>query len=312
MTVFVELLGESARAALVSKDIDPFELSNTYDEISERTGIDLSFASAFIKTLPLFMSGLSHRDRRRNLARQLNSRRMQIEKSIDSRVNEIFDVFHSREGEIDLLVEVADPLWSAISDVLLPDQPDLVLLAKDIPQLFNPGTSIRRRKLLNDRLQAQHPLHSNIIDEILPLLSLGVRPFSGSMALSLFEIASRYSGNSWSDISFPETFPRSSLQYSSSRIARSDVTIAGCPHKAGTGFYCRITDASYSDAINAGNLYGFGAHLCLGKPLSQYAWRRICEMLKAVSMTVTPGALYVNPEAPFMTPKECSIIQGRR
>lgn len=311
MTVFVELMGDAARTALVSRDIDPFELSDTYDEISVRTGIDLSCASSFIKTLPLFMSGQAHKARRRDLAKVLNARRREIEASIDARLARLTDLFQAREGEIDLIVEVANPLWLAVADVILPDYPELVDLAKEIPQLFNPGTSIRRRKSLNERLQAQSALYPGLVEDILPILTLGVRPFTGSMALSIFEIALRHKEKAWTDMRLPDTFPRSSLQYSSSRVARSDVTISGCPYSAGTGFYCRITDVSYSDAFNAENLYGFGAHLCLGKPLSQYAWRGVCNMLKTVSMTVRPGRLRLNPEAPFLTPRECSIIQAR-
>lgn len=308
-----EIRGAEVVDVLTSHLTAPIDAETKYTEISEATGVDLSYASAFMGKLPVFMRDEAHKEQRRRLAVLLAQSRRDMEAAMLACLDDIAPVFRDTSGEIDLMFALAAPLWSAMTDVILSGRDDcdwMIESVSELPDLMNPALSLRRRKALDGMLKEVSEKAPDLLFTAMPLLVLGQRSFTGSIAASLHQVAERNSGERWCDIAFPETLGHSVIE-SAYREVLTDTEVAGCPHSAGTRLRCVISDRAYSDEFNIKNLYGFGSHLCLGKQISQFVWFHIGEMLATSEMRVRPGALSIAHFRPFNMPTECKIVQSR-
>ena len=85
-----------------------------------------------------------------------------------------------------------------------------------IPDLFSPLLSIRERLRINKRIEGFLKAHREDEQQqliLLCLISLGARPFAGTLSLSLYEIFEANPRSRMCDLTWPEMFPSSSLRF---------------------------------------------------------------------------------------------------
>ena len=300
------LYGDPAYNIASSDDFIAFPMGSKYREISSRIATDYSSAIQLLESLPVFLSGDEHKERRKSMAVVYAQTRKLQEKAIDQVVDEVAQSIEHRHGAFNLIDELSTPLWTALRNVICTESREVKDLASELPELFYPGLSPRRRKSLNNKLTNILKSGNDQLLNQIALLTLGVRPFSASLALSIHKIARDNDGKRLCDIVFPTSFPDSALTYVD-RISLRDTVIDGCPFSAGSRIRCTTFDSSYTDEINSKQLYGIGSHTCLGRPISVYTWNRLSNILSQSQKTIHPSALSVEDREPFTIPTKCLV-----
>lgn len=282
-------------------------MAEVYREMSKNTGLDFSAVVRLMDNLPIFLSGNPHKERRREMAKVYAATRAQQDQAIEYALENIATRIEATHGAFDLFQEVSVPIWDAIFGAICPAKTALQELVSELPELFYPGTSVRHRKRLNDKLEVVlRESGDELLDQI-ALLTLGVRPLTATLALSLHKLARDNAGSRLCDIVFPASYPESALRFVD-RIALQEVRPDGCPHPAGTRFRCISFDETYTPEQNEKSLYGMGAHVCLGRPISQFIWGRIGAFFAKSEKTIHPGELSVTVREPFVLPTTCIVI----
>ncbi|WP_420587922.1 hypothetical protein [Marivita sp.] len=307
------LTGLDAWEVIASRDYNTFSMADVYRSLAGRTGIDFSAAIDLMDRLPVFLSGDVHKATRRSMAQSYAATREKQQSNVEAAITKVIDDLAASSGTVDVLKRISDPIWIAIEEAVMSDfevrcDPDLV---NSIPDLFIPELSIRRRKRINDQISAfidtMPPDEKENILHALSFLVLGVRPLSYSIALSFSRLAKQNDGIKLSEIDYPSSFEDSALRFVD-RIATKDVMVGGCPHAAGTRLRNISFDDSYTREDNEKYLFGAGAHLCLGRPISLYIWGRLSSGLKAIPKRIRPGTVKLSAREPFLMVSACNVI----
>lgn len=297
------IYGDEARRIISSREFQALDMAQKYCEISERTGINFDAAIALMAHLPIFLNGENHKKHRQELAKIYVTSRQEQEKNVDNVLKEMSYMLEQLEGELDLLLEIGKPLWEAVSSAILSNTSFDNGLISDLPDLFYPNLSIRRRKDLNDRLAAElNNISSAVREETLHKISvlvLGARPLMHSIAISIFKVATKNAGQRLSSVKFSRSYTDSSLRYID-RIATEDAIIDSCSRTSGSRIRCVSFDESYSEYDNSKYIFGSGRHLCLGRPISNYIWEKLVALLTALDKTITPVNLTLAQKEPFL------------
>jgi hypothetical protein len=308
----ITLQGEAAKNAITSKEFYAYPMADVYNELSTKSGIDFSAAILLMKHLPIFLDGDDHKDKRKRMAQVYADTRSRQEQNISSCIDQIIFEISVYNGEYDIIEGLANPIWRALQDAIcdldrIYIEPELV---REIPRLFDPNLSLRRRKLINDKI-SDHLSNISSFEQPeffdrIALLVLGVRPLVNSLALSLYKIAELQKHVKLNEIEFPKSFSHSALTFVD-RIARKSVEIHGQCYDEGTRFRCVTVDETYLDIENQKNMFGLGAHLCLGRPISMYIWKQLTASLGTLSKMIKPMELQYAQNEPFIVVSKAKI-----
>jgi len=289
-----------------SRDFKVWPMACSYRDLSAATGIDFSAIIGIFEAHPLFLDGARHKVARASAAKFLSSNRRANEAVVDAVLDDVMAKVDARHGDFDLLAELGDVVSSVLVQSYCGTRDSLVPLAESIQGLFLPKTPLRVRSKTNELLHAVIDEDGKeALDEML-LAILGLRALSGGLVLSLHRVVSENNGMRLCDITFPETFNESILRFAD-RVSDKPVVVDGCPYSAGTVFRCVTFDPDYSPESNAQNLFGAGAHLCLGRPLSQYVWDQMVARLSKSQRRVNAGEIVVSDFDYYIAPTTCLV-----
>ena len=70
-------------------------------------------------------------------------------------------------------------------------------------------------------------------------------------------------------------------------------------------------DESYSEHDNTKYIFGSGRHLCLGRPIADYIWKKLIALLADLDKIVVPVTLTLANQEPFLIVKK-SIIELKK
>lgn len=308
MTIII--YGADSRKIISTREFQAFNMAQKYIELSERTGINFDAVVELMEHLPIFLNDDQHKYQRRALAKIYAASKVQQEKNVDEALIRINQKIQLCEGKLDILSEISDPIWHAVGSALSHDFDFDAQLISKLPDLFYPNFSIRRRKILNDRLAKElSKISDNEREDILQkisVLTLGVRPLTHSLALSIHKISTENDQKMLSTINYPESYADSSLRFID-RIASRDMNINGTVRTCGERLRCISFDESYSEKENAKYIFGTGGHVCLGRPISNYIWKGITSILKATEKIIAPSTLKLAAQEPFLMAEVCKI-----
>jgi len=306
MSVRIDLRGDEAWKMVGSRDFKVWPMASSYRDMSAATGIDFSAVIGIFEAHPLFLNGADHKAARAYAAKFLSANRRAHEAVIDAVVDDVVAQIDKRQGDFDLLTELGDVVWDALAQSYCGARDDLGPLSLSLQGLFLPKTPLRVRKKTNDRLQAIIDEDGKeALDQII-LAVLGLRALSGGLVLSLHRIVTENHGKRLCDIAFPETYSESILRFAD-RLNAEPVVVSGCPYAAGTVFRCVTFDADYRLEENAKNLFGAGAHLCLGRTVSQYVWDRMVARLSQSRKRIKAGEIVVEDYKFYIAPATCVV-----
>lgn len=305
------VFGPEAKAIITSPQFGAFPMDAVYRQLQEKTGIDLSACIEFIRLLPIFHDGAEHKVSRRRMAGRLSSTQADQKSAIDVHLPALLDNLFQSEGDFDLVSEFARPLWTKLEAAIFPAGGEaLTRLSYQLPFLFNPDYPLRRRKQINDQLAAVIQARGEEVLHDLALLALGVRPFCGSIALSIYALSEMDDGK-FDRLPRGPGYSVSAVRYID-RVALEEVTIAGKAYVPGERLRCYIQHEEHSDAANRDGIYGFGAHACIGRAISQHAYTTLHEHKSKYPYQLTAVRIRRHRHGePFLLP-DFAIVQVRR
>jgi hypothetical protein len=298
-----------AKAIILSSKFATYSMADRYRELSQRTNIDFSAAIKLLEHLPVFVDGENHQKIRKLMAKQVSrTKEDQFNSSNEALAKLSQKLFHPG-SEVELISEFCQPLWRSISSAIVPQNKDMLELIDAIPTLFSPFLSIRERANINAHIAAfldAYCAHSD--DDLIHvcLASLGARPFVGSLGLSLWDVFQSNQGSKLSEISWPRMYPSSSLTY----VDRIFTTAESYLHniEKGDRVRCFTQSKAYTPEENRTALFGFGAHTCLGKSISEKVWVRVVAELSRFQFRIECLSIAMNPYTdPFQMPGTITI-----
>jgi hypothetical protein len=301
---------QAAKAAILSAEFTTYSMADRYRELSDRTKLDFSAAIKLLDHLPVFLDGEKHQKIRKVMAKRISETKdSQLAASQETLRALCTSVF--RPGsEIDLVPDFCQPLWRSISSVIVPYSETMLELVDAIPALFSPYLSIRERAKINAGVAAfleTHCAHSDDNLLLLCLASLGARPFVGTMGLSIWETFQTYPSAKMSEMAWPSMFTSSSLTFVDRIFSAPSKQ---CPHSLETGDRVRCFTQSrlHSPEENRMALFGFGAHTCLGKSISEKIWKLVVVAFSQIDLRVDCRSIEMSPHNdPFQMPASIKV-----
>jgi len=303
---------ELAKAIILSPEFTTYSMADRYRDLMRRTNVDFNAAITLLDHLPVFIDGDNHQRIRKLMAKQISRTKsdqlIAATKSLSHLVGKTFVAAR----EIELIAEFCQPLWRAISTTIVSQNEATLQLVDAVPGLFSPLLSIRERVKINDLIAdflAEHPAETDDELILVCLAALGARPFVGSLGLSLLEIFQRNKGIKLNEISWPKIFPSSSLTYVDRVFAGPEQSSAS--FETGDRVRCLTQYGGYTAEENRSALFGFGAHTCLGKSISEKVWSEVVKELSRIKLRADCRSIMMSPHNdPFQMPGEIRITMG--
>ena len=305
-TPAVVLWEDAALDALGARGMQAFSMADAYRDMVAKTGLDLSATIRLLDALPVFLSGTVHKQQRRDMAVAYAAGKAEQEVAVLQFFDQLRGRMAGQTGTWDVLAELAHPVWDTLRRTILPGKEPWYDLIDQLPDLFNPKTSLRKRVKLNDQLTQMLQGEASDFLNRLSLVVLGARPLTHSLALSVHALARAHPGCRLRDIPVPDSFPDSALRFVD-RVAGQSDTANGCPYHAGERVRCVTFDESYDPAWNARNLYGLGAHVCLGRPISQFIWQQVQGLFAQSDKIIFPDVIEIENREPFRLAAVCKV-----
>ncbi len=299
-----------AKAIILSPKFSAYSMASSYRELEQRTKLDFASAIKLLDCLPVFINGDPHQRIRKAMARQLSRTKDCQFSSCSDTIESLFKLAFRRNASLDLVEDFSRPLWRAISASIVAFDDDIVELAEQIPDLFSPLLSIRERLRINEKIEVLLRAHRDDEDEqliLLCLISLGARPFVGTLSLSLYEIFKANPRSRMCDLTWPEMFPSSSVRFVD-RICTSQTAISDSEFEADDRVRCFTQSKDYSSEANRKALFGYGAHTCLGKSISEKAWGLVVKTFSRSDLRAECVGIAMSPhDVPFLMPSHAKI-----
>jgi hypothetical protein len=300
-----------AKAIILSPNFDAYSMASSYRELAQRTKFDFASAIKLLDCLPVFINGDRHQRVRRAMAKQLSQTKDCLFSSSSDTIERLFELAFRRNAKVDLVEDFSRPLWHAISASIVAFDQDIVELAEQIPDLFSPLLSIRERLRINERIEVLLKAHPEDEDEqliLLCLIALGARPFVGTLSLSLYETFQAPPGSRMCDLTWPEMFPSSAVRFVD-RICTSQTAISDTEYHVDDRVRCVTQSKDYSSEANRKALFGYGAHTCLGKSISEKAWGLVVRTFSRSELRAECVGITMSPhDVPFFMPSHAEIV----
>jgi hypothetical protein len=299
-----------AKAIILSPDFGTYSMANRYRELAERMSLDFSSAIRLLECLPVFLDGDVHQRIRKAMAKQISKTKDCQFSASREKLAILFERVFRQNTQIELVEEFSRPLWRAISASIVPPNSGTLDLVDEIPALFSPILSIRERVRISDKIGDYLGAHPEEGDDrliVLCLAALGARPFVGTLSLSLYEVFQENPGARLCDLTWPQLYPSSSLRYVD-RICGKEAELAKSEFGPGERVRCFTQCADYSNEENMHALFGFGAHTCLGKSISEKVWGLVVETFSRSELKAEPLTITMSPHNdPFLMPAQIHI-----
>lgn len=302
---------ELSRTIVASRSFGAWRMADGYRELSSRFGHNFAPAIALLERLPTFMDGDPHSAMRQTMARIFGAiRQPQLTAARDFLV--AFGAAKLRPGQrIDLMDDLSRPMFRSMTKVAtaVRDLPDSVLdLIDELPLLFSPFTALKHRLALNDRIGAIIAERGSDILCDIGLLVLGVRPLTGGLARSIHATVASHPQAQFSAMNWPERIILSPVTYVD-RLCLEPVTLAGESFAVGEHLRCQIQVAEWTAEQRQSTMFGVGAHLCLGRPISEQIWTFAVELFAGQALRASAGPVEMKPGSdPFDLPAHCPIV----
>ena len=257
--------------------------SGETEKIISRLHIDLSQIARVFQNVPVNVEGEEHALRRRQMAQTLSARTSEGLARFERLAGNLCERYLGRNGSSEVVSEIFEPLVvelaHALSGIELHRNPDFV----SPTQIFDKALGLNRRKLINQQIATlrqnacQH-LPEDEIDTAIGLAILGSDTILGSLALSFAERISSNPDVRMRDIAWGDRLTLTAVPF----IERQAVEpVEFDDVRIGQGDIVRLFMDRYSfeprDSRDA--FFGTGRHACIGRAVTQQAWRTLAGVL---------------------------------
>jgi hypothetical protein len=260
-----------------------------------------------VRSIPLLLNGQVHREARRALADVVTQGRANVIAALPEFMGRYVEPMDRRTNP-DWIASTFIPL---VGDVFcrMCDCPESLPFPKLVmTRLFDRFVSLAaldaaERQIALLRLELGKTAPNADPDLVVALFIIGRDSLVGTLATSLHSILRQNLNRRFADIEFPDFPPETGVAIAE-RIATRSVTIG--PHTVAAGDKVRMffqPMSSADGAVARENLFGAGAHSCIGRPISLDVWRAMIKALNRFSSLVTSVSCEFEPNNIFVTPR---------
>lgn len=303
-----ERIGELLR----SPDMSLPGLDQMITHIENRSGKTLTNLRRATALIPIMHAGETHAQLRRALAVFLADKGNVAPTVLSDIIEQNLKPFQTR-GIVDIYSDVASPLIHQFISFLVDKSIPPEILALRIDVVLNHTKSPSLIFDLEQRFAAMFTfLEPDCKDESELACKMCCILFgSETLLMMLIEsILHAISGTGDSPLTLPD-FPLETGAPLTWRYVQKDVTMDGCPLRAGDTVKLRLQAAGYSDKTAFKNLiFGAGLHSCIGKQITIVLWEHFSRAFNALKLHAKAGkyVAIVNPEMIRYQKVEIEII----
>ena len=255
----------------------------------------------------MFTNGKHHKHLRLEMAKRTAETKGQQQVAVVATLHALHEKYFTTDCELDIMQQIAFPIWHSIAGCLSWVDKEAQKTIDMIPTLFCSSLSIRKRAMINQALDILLKKHGESFVLEVALLTLGVRPLTGSLTLSLWDLINRNLHTTYDKYDFSSDYPVSTLTYVD-RIAKKPVEIGHLSLEMGERVRCITYSREYPPELNERYLYGIGALVCLGRPIAQFTYRQFAIIAGSYPVLIRPKKISMAKNAePFDFPGEAII-----
>lgn len=294
---------------LKSKSFEVISMAHIYRDIAARTGIDFDAIVKVLDRTPLFLNSEQHKLVRAEMARVLADKRAAQTSALETSIDGFFDSQVRPGAVIELTSQLTRPLYHAVMAPVLGMDTGHGLETDDLSRLFDPILSLKRRQRINARIEALLARPDDIITPtLLAMTILGHDPFVGGLSLSIYRTIANQPGMRLSDMRWDPQLSATALPYVD-RIAVADWNCNSVQIMEGQRVRIFIGASSeYGPLETQDVLFGRGAHLCLGRMITQLAWQMSINRFQQCNCSATASDLQMRaPDTLFDFPSSSRI-----
>ena len=290
-------------AVMKSDDFVVTDYAAGYAKLEQRSGTDWSGLIEAFQFIPLAHEGERHAELRRYFAQLITERSTSAKTAVEEFLTKAVPLVFRARQNAELVQELLRPATDVLFGQLIgAPVPDVAADRPSVSQLFDRSLGLNRRKRLQSsiaRLSKTLAKESGLTistEYAAALIILGHNSFLSSIGASLVAVLEEGTAERrLCDLTYSDILPRTGVPYVE-RVARKDCAISGL--NVSTGDRVRLfVDAcpARGSAASEAPFFGKGRHLCLGKDLSQFAWRILIQELARVPFRVRIIATRVRP-----------------
>lgn len=270
----------------------------------KRSFPNLIFAA---RSIPLLINGQAHREIRRGLAEFVTEGRVRTTAVLPELMKRYIEPLNGQR-QIEWISACLVPLVGELFRHLCNFPDPLPFPKLLITRVFDRFASLSTLSEVEQQVGQLRQRLSTSAPDIDPavsfaLLVLGRDSTLGTLATSLHSLLRQNLDRRIADIEFPDYPPETGVAIAE-RVATHAVTVGEETIAAGdrVRMYFQPISAAGS-AVHKQNLFGSGAHSCLGRPISLDIWRIFVQTLGRFSGTVTSVAAEFEPNTIFVVPR---------
>lgn len=270
---------------LRSQFFNVIEHKKTVESYASELGLDLGKLASILDFVPLVHNGQTHSDVRRNAAVRIQERSAQAIEAFQAAATSLLDKALAPNSSFDICREVFNPLTVKIISVLSDISEETVGANFPAPvsalQVFGLRQPISSKRLaqMNTHVVNVGGCQRNASESeqmSVAAAVVGSEPLHGSLVLSFVNQVLKNPGKPLSKIDFPEHLPRSDLPFVE-RVATEDCVIDDLQIEKGSKWVLYL--GTFENERRE-TFFGAGRHSCLGKPLSERAWKVLTSELQ--------------------------------
>ena len=260
--------------------------------IEQRSGKSLSYLRRAANMIPIMHSGETHAALRRALAVYL----MEKAKAATTVLPPMISTFLKRfqiKGSVDVHHDVVEPMIEQFISFLVgkPVPPEILGLRLDLVLNHSKSPSLVM-ELDRCFAIAIRFLEDDCTDELDLACKICCITFGAETLIMMLVECTLYAVEIAGDgPAYLPDFPHETGVPLTWRLATKDVSIGGCPVRAGDTVKLRLQVAAYADKPEIINLiFGAGPHSCIGKNVSLILWEHFSVAFNAMQLHAKHGA----------------------
>jgi hypothetical protein len=264
-----------------------------------------------VRSIPLLLNGQVHREVRRTLADMVTQGRANVTAALPELMARYVEPM-DRQVNPDWITSVFIPLVGDVFCRMCNCPISLPFPKLVITRLFDRFVNLAALDAAEqqiDLLRWELTKTAPNVDPApaLALFILGRDSLMGTLATSLYSILRQNLNRRFSDIEFPDFPPETGVAIAE-RIAADSITVG--PHTIAAGDRIRMffqPMSSADGAVARQNLFGAGAHSCIGRLISLDIWRAMIKTLNRFSGLLTSVSCEFEPNTVFVSPRYLKI-----
>jgi hypothetical protein len=276
---------KTVRSLLRLSELRVIDFRNVYGTLTKKLDLDFSPTTKVLDFVALGLNGQEHREVRKDETLYLKEVASLAVEAFDASIAGSLQSLMDGRSKICLAQEVVSPAVAKMFFVIS----GIEAFAKEEPSLsliFDRMLSLNRRRKINSRInellaKLEQSESGKDASMRVSLQVVGADSIFGALTQSLAIILEHNEGRMLSEIDWPCEVPETAVPYVD-RIATTDFELGGANVKAGDRVRIYVQALKNDPNMAPAELFGIGAHICLGKAISMRTWKSLTLRLSRI------------------------------